>query len=249
MPGCVQVLQGVTTSQVCARWLSITEVALLEAGAAQSSSRSDRSGQATDAATVRACSVRLAALPELFDEVREALQRHSALMARLTAALGPSRTLLIDQCWVRHQPAPSQRASGQTPHSWHQDGALAFDFASSPPGPAAPLPMLTCWLPLTDCGTDAPSLAWVDAPLDHLLMPDGLLDAAVHARCAAAQPPLQLCHAVLPAGDALLFDGGLLHRTHATAAMTRARTSVELRWMPAEASALRLTGEQIAFVP
>ena len=242
----VHVLQGVATAQVCARWLSITEVALSEAGAVQGPGRSDRGVQASGAPTVRPCSLRLAALPELFDEVCEALQRHSALMARLTAALGPSIALLIDHCWVRHQPAPRQRASGQTPHGWHQDGALAFDFASPSPGRAAPLPMLTCWLPLTDCGTDAPSVAWVGLPLNPLLMPEDLRDTAVEGRCTAARPPMQTCHAVLSAGDALLFGGGLLHRTHATAAMTQARTSVELRWLAADAVPPRLAGGRIA---
>jgi hypothetical protein len=46
-------------------------------------------------------------------------------------------------------------------------------------------------------------------------------------------PETRLHHAALRAGDALLFGGGLVHRTHADAAMLHDRISLELRWLPA----------------
>lgn len=245
MRGDVVQLPSVTSADTSARWLAIADAALLAAGAAGDHVRPDRGIDGVSAATVRPCSLPLSALPALFDEVRDTLQHHTALTKRLTAELGPRRALLLDHCWVRHQPAPRHRATGQTPHSWHQDGALAFDFSAPPPYPAdALLPMWTCWLSLTDCGTEAPSLAWYEPPLDHLLEPLSLSDDALHAWRATRVSTTQR-HAVMSAGDALLFGGGLLHRTHASAAMTQARTSIELRWLPAHAVPQRLAGGRI----
>jgi ectoine hydroxylase-related dioxygenase (phytanoyl-CoA dioxygenase family) len=129
---------------------------------------------------------------------------------------------LRDQCWVRCQHPPGTRPPGQFPHSWHQDGALGSSFGE------APLRGLhTLWLPLVDCGDDAPSLEWLEVPPQRLLQPPELTDDALARRFGRA--PRR--HARLDAGDALGFGGELIHRTHVTAAMTRRRVSVECRFV------------------
>jgi ectoine hydroxylase-related dioxygenase (phytanoyl-CoA dioxygenase family) len=127
------------------------------------------------------------------------------------------------------------------PHGWHQDGALHHDFLARPTGGPPPLllPMWTAWIALTPCGTDAPSLAWVRAAQPALLPVEALTDAAVRAR---GQP---IEHAVLAAGDALLFDGHLLHATHHTPQMLAARTSIELRCIAAGAAPAPLQRETL----
>ena len=45
-------------------------------------------------------------------------------------------------------------------------------------------------------------------------------------------------------GDALLFRGDVLHRTHVTPRMTRDRTSIELRFFAADRIPERLRGDQ-----
>ncbi len=176
------------------------------------------------------------------------LRAQPALRERLQQALGPTPALLSDHCWIRHQRPPVARGPGHTPHSWHQDGALGFDFlaAGPPPHPAdALLDLVTCWLPLDDCGQDAPSLAWL-APAARALWPvHDLNDEAVDAHRQGLVPAPVLQHAVLPAGEALLFGGGLLHRTHATATMTRPRTSLEWRWCRGDAVPARLAGGRL----
>ncbi|MFY9511499.1 MAG: hypothetical protein WAQ05_11065 [Rubrivivax sp.] len=142
--------------------------------------------------------------------------------------LPPRPRVITSQCWVR-------RAT--PPHSWHQDGALHHDFRSDAP----PLPMWTAWLPLVDCNVDAPGLEWVDSRFDTLLPPAAL--ARVHEHFPNTEhPPLQ-------AGDALLFDGGLLHRSHVTAAMTLPRTSIELRFIADGELPARLAGETLRAWP
>jgi len=154
--------------------------------------------------------------------------------ADLQAALGPAPWCNLSQSWLRH---------GRPPHSWHQDGALRHDFIAhwGRPGPAdALLELRTLWIALTPgCGSRAPGLQWVDAALDELVLPTELGAEAVATRFGAAS----FRHAELEPGDALLFDGHLLHRTHLTPAMTEARLSLELRFFRADALPPRVAGD------
>jgi hypothetical protein len=157
----------------------------------------------------------------------------SALRAPIEARLGAAPLCNLGQSRWRH---------GRPPHHWHQDGALRFDFiahAGRPLPADALMPMLTCWIALTPCGEHAPGLQWAAAPTPALLMPGELTDTAVmsaHAATGFVQPCLQ-------PGDAVLFDGTLLHRTHLTAQMTRQRTSLELRFFSAAALPQRVAGD------
>lgn len=157
----------------------------------------------------------------------------SAAAPLLEAALGPAPWCDLDQSWLRH---------GRPPHAWHQDGALRFDFIAAagrePPADAL-LAMRTLWIALTPCGRDAPSLQWVQAETPGLLPPAALAPQAVAARFGEAA----FAHAVMAPGDALLFDGALLHRTYEPAAPARLRTSLELRFFRAGALPARVAGD------
>ena len=217
----------------CARWLAAVDAAPPPA----------------DAADVQATSGswRLPALGQaLFDEVLCTLAQ-SPVAAELQARLGPRPLCLARQCWLRRQYPAALRPPGQHPHAWHQDGALACRF--SPDGePESLADLVTVWLPLMACGDDAPSLEWVAAPVHErvhgpaheLLRPADLSDDAVARRWG----PHGRRHARLQAGDALLFGGALLHRTHVGPWMNRRRVSVELRFLPAGAGPERLAGEE-----
>ena len=158
----------------------------------------------------------------------------AVLEARLQPLLGSHAELIVDQCWVRR---------ARPPHGWHQDGALQAQFT---PGEAL-LPLHTCWLALTDCGVDAPGLEWVDIAQPALLQPSQLTAAAVQARF----PPHAFVRPHLQAGDAVFFDGTLLHRTHVTPRMHAGRTSIELRFVEAGLRPPRLAGLRLrpAFRP
>ena len=145
--------------------------------------------------------------------------------------LGGDLACDIDQCWVRRQYAPDRYPAGHAPHSWHQDGALGFDFlgASAPPTDDALLSMLTCWIALSPCGTDAPGLEFVDREIGTLLPLAALADEAVHAR----HHERQFSRPAMAAGDALVFGGGVLHHTHVRPGMRLDRTSLELRFFAA----------------
>ncbi len=167
-------------------------------------------------------------------DISALLQELQALRGTVQQGLGAAPQLVVSQCWVRRaQPA----------HGWHQDGALHHDFIAL--GGGVPLPMLTAWIALTRCGVDAPGLEWRLPSLPDLLLPAELGDDAVRRRFA----PESFERPALDAGDGVLFDGGLLHRTHATPAMTRPRTSIELRFVGAGVVPERLRRETLLAWP
>ena len=175
----------------------------------------------------------------------------SALGGRLreccVSVLGPSLAIDADQCWVRRQYPPESAPARHRPHSWHQDGALGFDFARCGDAPipdTASLRMVTCWIALAPCGVDAPGLELVTDRVDRVLSPTQLADGAVDRRWPAARR----VRPALEVGDAVVLSGDVLHRTHVTAAMTRTRTSIELRCFPADAIPDRLSRDEFVAV-
>ncbi len=174
----------------------------------------------------------LTALPLAGAEVLQSIASSAAGPA-LIHALGPAPWCNLAQSWLRH---------GRPPHAWHQDGALRHDFLAHAGRPApreALLDMRTLWIALTPCGVQAPSLQWVKAELPGLLSPEEMKVEAVTARFPAAS----FEHAELQPGEALLFDGALLHRTHLTPTMTAHRLSLELRFFRGHALPARVTGD------
>lgn len=181
---------------------------------------------------VHSSSLRVAALgsADAIELARAILRGAAGTLAR--SRLGDAIACDVDQCWVRRQYAPSRYPPGHAPHAWHQDGALGFDFldATSPPGAAALLPMLTCWVALTPCGRDAPGLELVTEEAQTLLPLAALDDSAIRS----AHGVDEFWRPVLGPGDCLAFGGGVLHHTHVSPAMRMDRTSVELRFFDAK---------------
>ncbi len=161
------------------------------------------------------------------------------LLRAILAALheGPF-AIDLDQAWLRRQHAPARAPRWHAPHAWHQDGALGHDFALGADAPGALLAMVTCWAPLGPCGADAPGLEVLAPPLARLVPPAELGPAAV--------PGARSWTPRMEAGDVLLLHGGVLHRTHVTPAMTRERTSVELRSFPAARLPARLARDRFS---
>jgi len=173
---------------------------------------------------------RSAPLSQVLD-LHEVLHALQPWRAALRDALGAEPECIASQCWLR---------CGRPPHHWHQDGALHHDFGAQPqPPPQALLAMCTCWIALTPCGVDAPGIEWLRTPLTRLLGVHELDDSALRARFGREA----FVHPAFAAGEGLLFDGALLHRTHITAAMHRPRRSIELRFCAGPAP-LRLAAER-----
>jgi hypothetical protein len=96
---------------------------------------------------------------------------------------------------------------------------------------------LNVWIALDACGEDAPGLELVAGSWGRLLEPEPPENprfAVEHARIAPesvieAYGAGALWQPQLQAGDAMLFAGSTIHRTHVTPRMRAGRTSVEMR--------------------
>lgn len=152
----------------------------------------------------------------------------------------------LDQAWIRRQYAPHLYPMQHAPHGWHQDGALGFDFLKegiAKSDTEALLPTVTCWIALTECGVNAPGLEFVCQIIKTLLLPGELTNNRIDS-CFSAN---LFWKPQMAAGDALVFLGGTLHRTHVLKQMQSNRTSVELRFVAKDNIPQRLANDY--FVP
>lgn len=172
----------------------------------------------------------------------------SGVRQRCVETFGQRLAIDVNQCWVRRQYPPGSAPLRHRPHRWHQDGALGFDFALGGDAPVADdavLRMVTCWVALTPCGIDAPGLELVTDRVRHMVSPAELADLAVDHQW----PTSRRTQPALEAGDAVVFIGDVLHRTHISAEMTQARTSIELRCFQADAIPDRIAHDEFVAVP
>lgn len=229
-------LREVAGAAVCAHWCAAADRGIAEARAA---------GPDAVDWSPSSSSLRLRAVTGIaLDDVWRAVSC-DPLRSACEALLGSRLVCNFDQCWLRRQYAPADAPPLHCPHAWHQDGALGFDFAAhaGPPWPVdALLEMVTCWIALTPCGVDAPGLELVAQRFDAPLAPADFEDSRIRARYASAA----FRRPVLAAGDALLFSGGVVHRTHVRPEMTRDRTSLELRFFPADRPPRRLGSDRLS---
>jgi Phytanoyl-CoA dioxygenase (PhyH) len=135
----------------------------------------------------------------------------------VTRHLGERPALSANKCTLRRVPV-------DTNTNWHQDGAFL----------GADVRTVNLWLVLSDVGADSPGLEIVPRRLDTVL-PTGT-DGAIFDWSVSPQLVETVAHdapVMCPefrAGDALLFDHMLLHRTAVTPTMTRERYAMET-WM------------------
>ena len=162
--------------------------------------------------------------------------------ALLVETLGPFPVCDIDLAWVRRQYPESLRPPASATHSWHQDGALGFDFvAGDIVSPDALIPMVTLWIPLHSCGEYAPGLELINESLGQLLTIDRLKDEAI----AKIWPDNKRIRPNLILGDVLFIMGDTVHRTFANDSMTKFRGCVELRFCPSKPIPKRLMADRM----
>jgi hypothetical protein len=147
---------------------------------------------------------------ELFEYVDD-----TGLGALMTEFLGERPLLSGLKATLRRMP-PDVDVDGR----WHQDGSFLGQGVGA----------VNIWLALSACGTDAPGLDILPTRLARVISRDessrydwALSDDAVTA--TAAEVPI--VRPEFEAGDALLFDHLLLHRTGTSPGMKRERHAIE----------------------
>lgn len=154
--------------------------------------------------------------PRMLFELCELLEE-TGIGDLVAAHLGERPALSANKCTLRRVPV-------DTNTNWHQDGAfLGADVRS-----------VNLWLVLSDCGDDSPGLEIVPRRIDTVL-PTGtdgaIFDWSVSPQVVAdvaSDAPTLTPH--FRAGDALLFDHMMLHRTAVGPGMLRERYAMET-WM------------------
>ncbi len=98
--------------------------------------------------------------------------------------------------------------------------------------------LLNAWIPFVDCGVDRPSLEVVARRLDSELPTEqhdrhiyGLAGVEIPADVVERDHGDALWAPELMGGDALLFLGTTIHRSHVTDAMMHHRVSLDLRFV------------------
>jgi hypothetical protein len=128
--------------------------------------------------------------------------------------LGEAPALSVKKCTLRRVPAG-------TGTNWHQDGAFLGEGIRT----------INVWIALSACGDDSPSLDVVSSRIPSIVETgtDGALfdwsvgEGAVE-RARGSHP---IVRPRFEAGDAMLFDELLLHRTGVSPGMTRDRYTIE----------------------
>lgn len=140
----------------------------------------------------------------------------------VTEYLGERPALSANKCTLRRVPV-------DTNTNWHQDGAFL----------GAEVRTLNIWLALSDCGVDSPGLEIVPRRIDTVLLTGtegAMFDWSVSPQVVAeAARDVPVVTPEFRAGDALLFDHLLLHRTAVGPGMTRERYAMET-WLFAPSS-------------
>jgi hypothetical protein len=151
--------------------------------------------------------------PRMMFQLLEMLER-AGLREVVHAYLGERPALSANKCTLRRVPV-------ETDAGWHQDGAfLGQDIRA-----------LNIWLALSPCGRDAPGLDVVPRRFDHIVETGthgSYFDWAVGSELVdslARDTPV--VRPEFEAGDALLFDDLMLHRTATEPTMTKHRDAIE----------------------
>lgn len=143
------------------------------------------------------------------------LYRRLGLHAVVEEYLGGRPLLSANKCTLR-------RVSPETVGGWHQDGAFL----------GTEIRAVNLWLTLTDCGRDAPGMDVVARRLDDLVPtggPEAYFDWAASDRAVDdAAGPEGIVRPEFRAGDLVIFDELMMHRTATEPTMPNERRAIEL---------------------
>jgi hypothetical protein len=148
--------------------------------------------------------------PRMMFDLCETLAE-TGLQSVITDYLGERPALSMDKCTLR-------RVSAGGGIEWHQDGAFLGD-----------IPALNVWLSLSPCGHDAPGLDICAQRVDGILETGTM--GATYDWSIGHEVVMELSGAPqrprFRAGDVLMFDQFLVHRTSDDPRMTGTRYAIE----------------------
>ena len=149
------------------------------------------------------------------------------MLAAILAAFEAAGIIRVIEAYMGERPALSigkstlRRVPVDSGTDWHQDGAFLGDVRA-----------INVWVALSPCGRDAPGLEIVSRRLPYVIQSgshgswfDWSVGPGMVSLLAEGGAPLE--SPLFEAGDALLFDHLMLHRTGVRPGMTQPRWAIE----------------------
>jgi hypothetical protein len=158
------------------------------------------------------CGLSASDSPQVSSEMVE-MYRGAGLPQLIDEYLGETALISAEKTTLR-------KAEPSVSGAWHQDGSFMGNSRA-----------VNMWLALSRCGDEAPGLDIVPLRLDHFVetrTDEALVDAQISQRAAEeAAGDVPIVRPIFEPGDALFFDGMLLHQTGSDPSMPRVRFGIE----------------------
>jgi hypothetical protein len=158
------------------------------------------------------CGLAASDSPAVSSEMME-MYRDAGLPQLIGGYLGETTLMSVEKTSLR-------KAEPSVSGAWHQDGSFMGDARA-----------VNMWLALSRCGDEAPGLDVVPRRLDHFVetrTEEAIIDAHVSQRAVEeAAGAVPIVRPIFEPGDALFFDGMLLHQTGSDPSMPRVRFGIE----------------------
>jgi Phytanoyl-CoA dioxygenase (PhyH) len=162
---------------------------------------------------IRACCGLSASDSPLLSFEMVEMYRAAGLPRLIDTYVGETALISVEKTTLR-------KAEPSVPGAWHQDGSFMGSSRA-----------VNMWLALSRCGDEAPGLDIVPRRLDHFVRTrteEALIEAQISQRAAEeAAGEVPILRPVFDPGDALFFDGMLLHQTGSDPSMPRPRFGIE----------------------
>ena len=156
--------------------------------------------------------------------LEEGLMKSQEMMLLLGQYFQSDLGFFLNNCHPRRQKV---KKGPNPPVPYHQDAIFMGG-----------IPIINCWIPLVDCGKDAPGLEVVRSPIRQIIKPPQY-DEHKEINYDKIRLEYEQVHALFPedcfwapeleVGDVLIINSLTVHRTHRTDAMTKDRYSLEAR--------------------
>jgi hypothetical protein len=158
------------------------------------------------------CGLSASDSPQVSFDVAETY-RKAGISRLIGDYLGETALMSVEKTTLR-------KAVPSVPGAWHQDGSFMGDARA-----------VNMWLALSRCGDEAPGIDVVPRRLDHFVetrTDEAIVDAHVSQRMVEqAAGGVPMVRPIFEPGDALFFDGMLLHQTGSDPSMPRVRFGIE----------------------
>jgi len=138
----------------------------------------------------------------------------------------------LARTYLGKEPVPHDDSYVRSQPPTHADSHLPFHQDQTIVGSK----LVNIWIPLAECGRDAPGLEVVVGSGGQLMQPANPESGGIVERSRldektvlANYPAKAIWHPLFSVGDVIIFTGDTIHRTYVAPGMARSRASIDMR--------------------